>query len=120
MSQSPEPDPSTASGCPPGAFNVHWFQMFNAVAFQIMMGAPIILFAKSLGASSTVLGIVAAFTPLMTVMQLPAARFLDRCSYRQFVLMGWGTRTIFIFVVAAIPLLGFLDNLSKLCSLLAV
>jgi len=94
--------------------------MFNAVAFQIMMGAPIILFSKSLGASSTVLGIVAAFTPLMTVMQLPAARFLDRCSYRQFVLVGWGARTIFIFVVAAIPLLGFLDELSKLCSLLAV
>jgi len=94
--------------------------MFNAVAFQIMMGAPIILFAKSLGASSTVLGIVAAFTPLMTVMQLPAARFLDRCSYRQFVLAGWGARTVFIFVVAAIPLLGFLDNLSKLCALLAV
>jgi len=94
--------------------------MFNAVAFQIMMGAPIILFAKSLGATSTVLGIVAAFTPLMTVMQLPAARFLDRCSYRQFVLSGWGARTVFIFVVAAIPLMIFLDNLSKLCALLAV
>lgn len=94
--------------------------MFNAVAFQIMMGAPIILFSKSLGASSTVLGIIAAFTPLMTVMQLPAARFLDRCSYRQFVLTGWGARTVFIFVVALIPLLGFLDDLSKLCTLLAV
>ncbi len=93
--------------------------MFNAIAFQIMMGAPIILYAKSLGATSTVLGIVAAFTPLMNVMQLPAARFLDRCSYRQFVLTGWGARTVFIFVVALIPLLAFLDNLSKLAALLA-
>jgi MFS family permease len=84
-----------------------------------MMGAPIVLFAKSLGASSTVLGIIAAFTPLMTVMQLPAARFLDRYSYRQFVLGGWGLRTIFIFIVAIVPLLGFLDNASKMAVLLA-
>ncbi len=104
---------------PPGSFNAHWFQLFNAVAFQIMMGAPIILFAKSIGASSTVLGIIAAFTPLMTVLQLPAARFLDRCSYRQFVLSGWGMRTCFIFVVAVVPLLGFLDDASKMAVLLS-
>lgn len=109
---------SQQSGQPVGAFNAHWFQMFNAIAFQIMMGAPIILYAKSLGATSTVLGILAAFTPLMTVMQLPAARFLDRCSYREFVLKGWGARTVFIFVVAVIPLLGFLDMLTRLCLLL--
>ena len=77
-----------SSPYPRGAFHSHWFNLFNAIAFQVMMGAPIVLFAKSLGASSTVLGIIAAFTPLMTVMQLPAARFLDRYSYRQFVLSG--------------------------------
>lgn len=104
---------------PKGAFNSHWFGLFNAIAFQVMMGAPIILFAKSLGASSTVLGIIAAFTPLMTVMQLPAARFLDRYSYREFVLSGWGLRTVFIFIVAAIPLLSFLDNATKMALLLA-
>jgi MFS family permease len=109
-----------AQAYPRGAFNSHWFNLFNAVAFQVMMGAPIILFAKSLGASSTVLGIIAAFTPLMTVMQLPAARFLDRYSYRQFVLSGWGLRTVFIFIVAGVPLLAFLDNTSKLAVLLSV
>ena len=108
-----------SSPYPKGAFNSHWFNLFNAIAFQVMMGAPIVLFAKSLGASSTVLGIIAAFTPLMTVMQLPAARFLDRYSYRQFVLGGWGLRTVFIFIVAAVPLLAFLDNTSKLAVLLA-
>jgi MFS family permease len=104
---------------PRGAFNSHWFNLFNAIAFQVMMGAPIVLFGKSLGASSTVIGIIAAFTPLMTVMQLPAARFLDRYSYRQFVLSGWGLRTVFIYLVAVIPLLGFLDNTSRLALLLA-
>ena len=48
---------------PRGSFNAHWFSLFNAVSFQVMMGAPIIVYAKSLGASSTVLGIIAAFTP---------------------------------------------------------
>lgn len=105
---------------PAGSFNAHWFQLFNAIAVQIMMGAPIIVFAKSLGASSTVLGILAAFTPLMTVFQLPAAKHLDRYGYRQFVLMGWGLRTIFIFVIAAVPLLGFIDNVSKLAMMLAL
>jgi MFS family permease len=109
----------TKPAYPPGSFNAHWFNLFNAVSFQIMMGAPIIVFAKSLGASSTVLGIIAAFTPLMTVFQLPAARFLDRYGFREFVMMGWSLRTIFIFVVALVPLLAFMDNNSKMAVLLA-
>ena len=105
---------------PRGSFNAHWFSLFNAVSFQVMMGAPIIVYAKSLGASSTVLGIIAAFTPLMTVFQLPAAQHLEYYGYRQFVLMGWGARTILIFVVSAIPLASFLDDTSKLATLLAL
>lgn len=108
------------SASPLGSFNAHWFQLFNAVAFQIMMGAPIILFAKSLGASSTVLGIIAAFTPVMNVFQLPAAQHLERYGYRQFVLMGWGLRTGFIFLIAVIPVMTFLDASSKMAVLLAV
>jgi len=103
-----------------GPFVAHWFQLFNAMSFQIMMGAPIIIFAKSLGASSTVLGIIAAFTPLMTVFQLPAARHLDKHGYRKFVLMGWGMRTVFIFVVAVIPIMTFLDHSSEMAVLLAM
>ena len=74
-------------GAPPrGSFNAHWFNLFNAVSFQIILGAPIIVYAKSIGASSTVLGILASFTPLMTVFQLPAAQFLGRYGYKQFIL----------------------------------
>ncbi|HEY5814628.1 MAG TPA: hypothetical protein VIT23_18485, partial [Terrimicrobiaceae bacterium] len=105
---------------PRGYFNAHWFSLFNAISFQIMMGAPIIVYAKSLGASSTVLGIIAAFTPLMTVFQIPAAQHLERFGYRQFVLMGWGMRTVLVFVVAAIPVAAFLDEVSKLVALIAV
>lgn len=110
---------SRTSSYPPGSFNAHWFNFFNAVSFQIILGAPIIVFAKSIGASSTVLGIIASFTPLMTVFQLPAAQFLGRFGYKQFVLMGWTLRTIFIFVVAFVPLMFFLDDSSKMAVLLA-
>lgn len=104
---------------PKGSFNVHWFGIFNAISFQIILGAPIILYAKSIGASSTVLGIIASFTPLMTVFQLPAAQFLGRYGYKQFVLMGWSLRTLFIFLITGIPLAGFLDNTTKLAVMLA-
>ena len=99
---------------PVGVFNSHWFQFFNALSFQVMMGTPVILFAKSLGASSTILGIIAAFTPIMTMLQLIGAKKLEKHGYREFVLMGWGTRTIFIFVVAAVPLMNFLGPHAKL------
>ncbi len=105
---------------PPGSFNAHWFQLFNALSFQIILGAPIIVYAKTLGASSTVLGIIASFTPLLTIFQLPAAKHLNRYGYRQFVLMGWGMRTVFIFIIALIPELFFLDNASKMAVLLSV
>ena len=104
---------------PKGSFNVHWFGIFNAISFQIILGAPIILYAKSIGASSTVLGIIASFTPLMTVFQLPAAQFLGRYGYKQFVLMGWSLRTLFIFLITGIPMAWFLDNTTKLAVMLA-
>ncbi len=34
--------------------------------------------------------------------------------------MGWGMRTVFIFVVAIVPLAVFLDNVSKMAMLLAL
>lgn len=105
---------------PPGSFNAHWFNFFNAISFQIVMGAPIIVYAKSLNASSTVLGILASFTPLMTIFQLPAAKHLERHGYRQFMLGGWGLRAVLIFFITAVPVLAFLDDTTKLVTLLAV
>jgi len=106
-------------GYPKGSFNAHWFNLLNAVSFQIILGAPIIVYAKSIGASSTVLGIIASFTPLMTVFQLPAAQFLGRYGYKHFVLMGWTLRTVFIFLITMVPVASFLDSTSKLVVILA-
>ncbi len=88
-----------------GIFNFHWFNFYNAICFQIILGAPIVLLAKDLGANSVILGVIAAFTPLLTILQLPAARHLGRYSYRSFALLGWGLRSFFIAIAAIVPLL---------------
>lgn len=88
-----------------GVFNFHWFNFYNAVCFQIVTGPPTVLLAKELGANSLILGVIASFMPLMTVLQLPAARRLGHHGYRSFALLGWGIRSLFIAVAAAVPLL---------------
>jgi MFS family permease len=108
-----------ASVYPPGSLNVNGFSFFNAVSFQIVLGAPVILFAKSLGASSFVLGTIAALTPLLNILQLLAARFLHRVGYKRFVLAGWGARTFFTFCIAVLPLLPGLSLSTRLGLLIA-
>jgi MFS family permease len=112
---------STPAGTalPPGAYHVNGFAFFNAVSFQIILGAPVILYAKSLGASSLVLGVIAALTPLLAILQLPAARFLHRFGYRRFILAGWGTRTVFTIAIALLPVAPGLSDPLRLALLVA-
>ena len=105
---------------PPGVTNANWFSFYNAISFQIFLGPPVVLYAKSLGASATLLGILASFTPLLAVFQIPAAHFLPRFGYRRFILAGWSTRNLCVFAVVAIPLLAFLSNGWKLTLLLGL
>ncbi|MFM8719185.1 MAG: hypothetical protein ACKOFH_06590, partial [Chthoniobacterales bacterium] len=104
---------------PSGSGSINSFSFFNAVSFQIILGAPVVLYAKSLGASSFVLGVIAGFTPLLNILQFAAARLLHRIGYRRLVLAGWGTRTIFTCLIALLPLLPGLTNSQKLWTLLA-
>jgi len=101
-----------------GVFNFHWFNFYNAICFQIILGAPIVLLAKDLGANSITLGIIESLTPLMTMLQLPAARHLGKFSYRSFALMGWSLRSIFIGTSAIVPLLFFFSKEMRLGLLL--
>ena len=110
--------PPPASALPPRVLYVNGFSFFNAVSFQIILGAPVILFAKSLGASSLVLGVIASLAPLLTILQLVAARFLHRVGYRRFIMAGWGTRTLFTVAVAVLPLWPPLSSGSRLLVLI--
>ncbi len=92
---------------PPGLHHAYLFSVFNAFSFQIVLNSPMVLYAKTLGASATVLGIIAGMMPLLVIFQIPAASHIPRLGFKRFVYAGWGTRIMFIFGMALVPLTGF-------------
>ncbi|HEU5069406.1 MAG TPA: MFS transporter [Verrucomicrobiae bacterium] len=94
----------TTPRLPHGIQNAFLFSAFNALSFQVVLGSPMVLYAKGLGARATVLGIIAGMMPLLVVFQIPAANYINRIGYKRFVLGGWGTRVMFIFAIALVPL----------------
>jgi MFS family permease len=118
-SDHPRAKPSPAEPAPerftPGLSHAFSFAAFNALSFQLVLGSPMVLYAKHLGASATVLGIIAGMMPLLVIFQIPAANYVDRVGYKRFVYAGWGIRVGFIFVLSLIPLTSpFLDATSRL------
>ena len=106
---------------PPGLNNAYLFAVFNALSFQIVLSSPMVLYAKSLDASATVLGIIAGMMPLLVIFQIPAAHYISRVGYKRFVYAGWGMRVLFIFAMALVPLTSsFLDAGSRLALMLTL
>src|ERR1051326_2388086 len=100
---------------PAGLQNAFLFSAFNALSFQIVLSSPMVLYAKGLGASATVLGIIVGMMPLLVIFQIPAANYIPRLGFKRFVYAGWGTRVLFIFAMALVPLTGgFLDGRNRL------
>src|SRR6516165_7368826 len=89
---------------PPGMHNAYLFSTFNALSYQIVLSSPMVLYAKTLEASATVLGIIAGMMPLLVIFQIPAANYIPRLGFKRFVYAGWGTRVMFIFAMALVPL----------------
>ncbi len=78
-----------------------------------------VLYAKTLGASATVLGIIAGMMPLLVIFQIPAAHYVSRVGYKRFVYAGWGMRVMFIFGMALVPITDdFLNPTSRLALML--
>src|SRR6266849_3985622 len=108
-------DRAETTSFPPGLHNAYLFATFNAFSYQIVLSSPMVLYAKTLGASATVLGIIAGMMPLLVIFQIPAASYIPRLGFKRFVYAGWGTRVMFIFAMALVPLTGgFLDARNRL------
>lgn len=106
---------------PPGINNAFYFALCNALSFQIVLSSPMVLFAKSLGASATVLGIITGMMPLLVILQIPAANYIPRVGYKRFVFSGWGIRVLFIFGMAVVPWTGtFLNQTTQLVLILSL
>jgi MFS family permease len=104
---------------PAGLHNAYLFATFNALSFQIVLSSPMVLYARKLGASATILGVIVGMMPLLVIFQIPAANYIPRLGYKRFVYAGWGTRVMFIFGMALVPLTGgFLDAKNRLALIL--
>ena len=104
---------------PAGMHHAYLFSTFNAFSFQIVLNSPMVLYAKTLGASATVLGIIAGMMPLLVIFQIPAASYIPCLGFKRFVYAGWGTRVMFIFAMALVPLSGiFLKAETRLALML--
>ncbi len=75
------------------------------MSWSLIIGTPILLFMKEMGASGLTLGITVALNPLFSFLQIPAANIAERVGYKPFVLRGWKTRSYFILGAALVPLL---------------
>ena len=74
---------------PAGTKNIFLFTTFNALSYQIILSSPMVLYAKTLGASATVLGVLAGMMPMLVIFQIPAAKHVDRIGYKRFIYAGW-------------------------------
>ena len=85
------------------------------------MDSPIFLYAESLGASATVMGLIAGMTPLMVIFQIPAAAHVGRWGYKVFIATGWSLRLVFAFGLVFVPLLdGVINQQSQLALVLVL
>ena len=97
--------PSKAPAMPRGVTNAYLFQIFNASSWSFILGTPMLLFLKSMDAPAAILGAAVAMTPLFAALQIPAASFAERIGYKNFVVRGWASRSIFILGIAIVALL---------------
>ncbi len=92
---------------PPGIHNVYIFEVFNTASWGVVLGAPMLLFLQHLNATATIVAIAFSLSPLLNILQIPAARFVEQVGYRRFVLGGWTTRS---FLVVAMAIVAFLPD----------
>ena len=68
------------------------FAFYNALNWQVAIGTPTVLFMQQLGASSFEVGLVFAWTFLLTPVQVLATAFLPRLGFKRLTLAGWSAR----------------------------
>lgn len=97
---SPEPEPSPD----PRLRYIIFFDALSSVAWQMCMTSPLVLFMRALDAPALALGLLAGLNPLMSVLQIPASRFLERVGHRRLMMFGWTLRTVVFAPMIALPL----------------
>ena len=90
---------------PPGIQNVYLFDVFNTASWSAVLGAPMMLFLQHLNATATLIAVAAGMSPVLNILQIPAARFVEKVGYRRFVLAGWTSRSFLVIGMTIVALL---------------
>ncbi|MGH7945662.1 MAG: hypothetical protein ACREF9_11715 [Opitutaceae bacterium] len=72
------------------------FAFFNALAWQIGIGTPMVLFAEQLGATPFEVGLAYSFVFVLTPVQIVSTALLPRYGFKALMLGGWRTRSFFL------------------------
>jgi len=100
------------------------FEAINSCSWSAILGAPLMLALKNMGATAAVLGIAVALVPLTAALQSYGARCLPRYGYRGLMLRGWTARSFIAGLMAAVillsPMLGTAVSTWAILGLLAV
>ncbi|HEY0256412.1 MAG TPA: MFS transporter [Candidatus Methylacidiphilales bacterium] len=97
--------PAPREPMPPGIQNIYIYDIFNTTSWSVVLGAPMLLFMQHLNATATVVAVAFSLSPLLNILQIPAARFVERVGYRRFVVGGWTTRSFLIIGMAIVAFL---------------
>lgn len=81
------------------------FAFFNALAWQIGIGTPMVLFAEELGATPFQVGLAYSFVFVLTPLQIISTALLPRYGFKALMLGGWRTRSFFLGVPALLAVL---------------
>lgn len=82
-----------------------YFSFFNALNWQVAIGAPTVLFMQQLGADSFQVGLVFAWTFLLTPVQVLVMAFLPHLGFKRLTLAGWSARAWCLLVPIGLALL---------------
>lgn len=88
--------------------HVRWllaFQVFNAFNFTLVLGAPVVLTARYIGASESEIGLMNAMMPLMVSLQLLGTLAVGWLGYRRTMVWGWGLRSFSLLIIVPLPFL---------------
>lgn len=81
-----------------------YFSFANALAWMILLGTPMVLLAEQLGATPFQVGLLYSSAFLMLPVQVAATGLLPHLGFKRQMLLGWGSRSIFILVPIGIAL----------------
>lgn len=75
-----------------------YFAFYHALNWQVVIGTPTVLFMQHLGADPFQVGLVFAWTFLLTPVQVIATALLPHLGFKKLTLFGWNARAWFLLV----------------------